>query len=296
MLPAMILAAGLGTRLRPLTEVRAKALVPVGDRPLLAHAIESLRAAGVSEVVINAHHLPEELGAFAASHGLAVSTEGELLGTAGGVAHARELLGQGEIIIWNGDVISDIDVSALVRAHEGGASDATLVVRARPRGQGNVGLDEAGRVVRLRQQAFGPEASGGEFLCVQVLGEGLRRLLPDRGCLVGDLYIPALRHGATVRAVVHAGRWHDIGALGAYLEANLDWLAARAATSWVGPGARVGDGVVLDRALLGEGASVTGSGRVERSVVWPGATVATPVADAIVMPGRVVKVTASPLP
>ena len=290
MLPAMILAAGLGTRLRPLTDVRAKALVPVGDRPLLAHAIESLRAAGASELVINAHHLSEELGAFAASHGLAVSVESELLGTAGGVAYARELLGKGEIIIWNGDVISDIDVSALVRNHQRDSSEATLVVRPRPRGQGNVGIDEAGRVVRLRQEAFGPEVRGGDFLCVHVLGEGLRRLLPDRGCLVGDLYIPALRRGATVRAVEYSGRWYDIGALGPYLEANLEWLAARATTSWVGPGARVGDAVVLDRALLGEGASVTGAGRVERSVVWPGAAVEAPVSDAIVMPDRVVKV------
>lgn len=286
----MILAAGLGTRLRPLTNVRAKALVPVGDRPVVAHVLDALRAAGVSQFVVNAHHLPEDLCAFARDHDVAVSAENELLGTAGGVARARDLLGAGDVLVWNGDVVAGIDVRALVLAHEGAAADATLVVRPCPRGEGNVGIDSRGHVVRLRQEAFAEEARGGEFLCVHVLGRGLRALVPEHGCLVGDVYIPALGRGATVRAVEYRGPWHDIGSLGAYLEANLAWLSARGARTWLGPGATVAATAELDDTLLGEGASATGTGRIQRCVVWPGATVQAPLADAVVMPGRVVRV------
>jgi mannose-1-phosphate guanylyltransferase len=290
MLPAMILAAGLGTRLRPLTEVRPKALVPVGDRPVLAHALDALRAAGVTSFTVNTCHLSEELGVFAESAGVAISAERELLGTAGGVARAGPLLGKGDVIIWNGDVVSDVDVEALVGAHRVHGAEATLAVRPRPAGEGNVGIDEGGRIVRLRREAFGPEVRGGEFLGVHVLGEGLRALLPPRGCLVGDVYLPALRRGATVRAVGHTGFWHDIGGLAAYLEANLAWLRARKATSWVGPGATIDVGALLELAVLGQGASAGGSGRITRSVVWPGARVEGPISDAVVIPGRVVRV------
>jgi mannose-1-phosphate guanylyltransferase len=286
----MILAAGLGTRLRPLTDVRAKPLVPVGDRPALAHTLDALRAAGLSRFVVNAHHLPGDLHVFARRTGVAVSEESDLLGTAGGVARAGDLLGEGDVVVWNGDVVADIDVRALVQAHESAATEATLVVRRGPRGQGNVGIGPGGRIVRLRQQSFGDEAAGGEFLGVQVLGRRLRALLPDRGCLVGDLYIPALGRGASLRAVEHVGFWHDIGTLGAYLEANLAWLRARAARHWLGEAATVEGPVELDGAVLGAGASATGEGRIARCVVWPGASVRAPLSDAIVLPGQVVSV------
>src|ERR1019366_6180162 len=98
--PAMVLAAGLGTRLRPLTDHRAKALVPVGDRPALAHVVNRLRAAGISRVVVNAHHHLDQLRAFASGEaGLhpALSEETDLLGTAGCIAHAKAVPGEGDV-------------------------------------------------------------------------------------------------------------------------------------------------------------------------------------------------------
>jgi mannose-1-phosphate guanylyltransferase len=292
----MILAAGLGTRLRPLTDVCAKALVPVGDRPVLGHALDVLRAGGVTRCVINAHHRPGDLRAFAEARSVAVSMEDELLGTAGGVARARNLLGEGDVLVWNGDVVADIDVASLLRAHAAAPAEATLTIRARAAGEGNVGVDAAGRVVRIRQVRTGAEVQGGEFLGVSVLAEELRRRLPGQGCLVGDFWIPALERGAGLRAFEHAGAWHDIGSLSAYLAANLAWLRARRAASWLGEGAKAEASVVLDGALLGCGACVAGAGRVERTVVWPGATATAPVSDAVVLPapgtggGRVVPV------
>jgi mannose-1-phosphate guanylyltransferase len=290
MAAAMILAAGLGTRLRPLTEVCAKPLVPVGDRPVLAHVLDALRAGGVSRCVLNTYHLPEDVRAFARERSVGVSTEEELLGTAGGVAHARALLGDGDVVVWNGDVIANVDVGALLRAHGAAPAEATLVIRERPAGEGNVGLDEGGRVVRLRQARVGKEVRGGEFLGVSVLAESFRRTLPALGCLVGDSWIPALEHGAVLRVREHRGAWHDIGSLPAYLDANLAWLRARGLTSWLGEGARAEPGTMLDEALLGPGATAVGAGTVARAVVWAGATVRGPVSEAVVLPDRVVPV------
>ncbi len=224
----MVLAAGLGTRLRPLSDVCAKPLVPVGDRPALAHVIERLRAAGATRIVVNAHHRVSDLRAFVAAQpgGVALSEEHELLGTAGGLAGARPLLGQGDVLVWNADILANVDARALIEAHRREASEATLVVQPLPMGAGSVGLDASGRVVRLRQERFGEEARGGEFLGIHVLGAALRPLLPARGGLIEDVYVPALARGASIRAMMHTGRWHDVGSIGAYLEANRAWLVA----------------------------------------------------------------------
>ncbi len=290
----MVLAAGMGTRLRPLTDLCPKPLVPVGDRPALDHALDQLRRAGATRVVVNAHHRAADVVRFAerAGGGLRVSEEGELLGTAGGVRHAATALGEGDVLVWNADILADVDARALHETHatraqrEGTA--AALVVRSRARGQGNVGLDAAGRVVRLRDRSFAAEASGGEFLGIHVLGESLRARLPERGCLVGDVYIPALERGVRLIAFLHEGAFFDIGSVESYLAANLAWLRARRLERWTGPGARVDPGVVLREAVVGEGASVSGAGSLERCVVWPGAEATGPLADAIVAPGLVV--------
>jgi mannose-1-phosphate guanylyltransferase len=279
-LPAMILAAGLGTRLRPLTDRLAKPLVPVGDRPAVSHVIERLRAAGVPRIVLNAHHHAAQLRAFVATQAaVALSEEPELLGTAGGVARAAPLLGGGDVLIWNADILADIDAQALVAAH---ASEATLVVQPMPAGQGSIGVDAAGRIVRLRAERFGEETSGGQFPGVYVLGEALRSRLPERGGIIEDLLVPALARGATLRAFPFTGTWRDIGTIDSYLEANVAWLRDRGVARWVGPGAYVADGVVLESAVVGAGASVVGRGLVTRAVVWPGARATAPLEGRVV--------------
>lgn len=287
----MILAAGLGTRLAPLTDWRAKALVPFGDRPLLAHLAARLSGAGIDRLVVNAHHRADEVAAFVRDHlqNASVSAERDLLGTAGGVAHARPLLGRGDILIWNADIVADVDANALFAAHvaaqQNGAvqQDATLVVRPRPKGEGAVGIDASGKVVRLRTETTADgEISGGDFLGIHVLGEKLREALPEVGCLVGDLYLPAMRRGARLGIAPFSGTFWDIGTPASYLAANLAWLDAQRAPAWTAPSARVGPGVELRRAIVGEGAAVEGAGSLENCVIWPGARTKAPKNGAIV--------------
>ena len=286
MLPAMVLAAGLGTRLRPLTDRRAKPLVPVGDRPALAHVLGHLQAAGVTRAVVNAHHHADQVGAFVGAQewDVRVSEERDLLGTAGGIAHARGLLGEGDVLVWNADILAEVDVRGLVEAHALHPSEAMLLVQPLQAGQGPVGVDRDGRVVRLRTARFGDEVGGGQFLGVHVLGATLRQRLPAVGGLIEDVLIPALARGETLRVHPFEGAWHDIGTVASYLAANLAWLAARGQTAWVAPGATVGVGVTLDRAILGEGASVDGRGAIVRSVVWAGVRATAPLDGAVVTP------------
>jgi mannose-1-phosphate guanylyltransferase len=189
--------------------------------------------------------------------------------------------------VWNADILGDIDVKALLGAHASGESAeqparATLVVQPLARGEGSVGLDAAGAVVRLRQERVADEDFGGEFLGVHVLGEALRASLPARGCLVGDVYIPALLRGEKLGVHVHRGGFFDVGTLTGYTQANRAWLAARSATYWLGAGARVAPGVVLDRAIVGAGATLGGEGSVTRCILWPGVTTTAPLSDSIV--------------
>jgi mannose-1-phosphate guanylyltransferase len=278
----MVLAAGLGTRLRPLTNTLPKPILPVGDGTPLALVLKRVGAVQAPRVVVNAHHGAARLRALVEAEfpGVALSEERELLGTAGGLAQAAPDLGAGDVLVWNADCLLEPDLEALVAEHVASKAEATLLVRRRPRGEGAVGVGADGRVVRLRDQAVAGETSGADFLSVHVVGRALRSNLPTVGCLVADVYIPAIRRGATLRVVSYDGPFFDIGSPRTYLDANLAWLAPRAA--WLGAGAAVAPGVTLDRALVGAGAVVRGHGRLERCVIWPGASAVAPLRDCIV--------------
>ena len=119
---AMVLAAGLGTRMRPLTLLRAKPALPVMNRPLIHWTLERLARHGVREVVINLHHLPGSVTRAVgdgSAFGLKVhfTRERTILGTGGGPRKARALLGEGPVLIVNGDVLFDFDLGALMRQH-----------------------------------------------------------------------------------------------------------------------------------------------------------------------------------
>jgi len=296
---AMVLAAGFGTRLRPLTEERPKPAVPVGDRTILGHIAATLARGGIARLVVNCHHLPEVLRRSVREDPLSlpvvvVDEKERILGTAGGVANARAALGPGAVLVHNGDILADLDVRRLLADHDPAAS-ATLAVAAwQPAGAGTVGVDERGRVVRLRGRTFGREHRSADFIGVQIVSAELRRRLPPRGCLVGDVYLPELAGGALVQTSPAAAGWSDLGTIRAYWEANLSWLAAHHPGGFSGAGAAVGADVVVVDSVVGAGARVGGAGRLSRVVAWPGAPVQAPLSDAVVLTsGRVVPVPAA---
>ena len=134
---AFIFAAGLGTRLKPLTDTMPKALVPVGGKPLLAHVIEKLKAAGCKKIVINIHHFGEMIIDYVKSQnnfGVEILFSDErqmLLETGGAIKHAVDLLGDEPFLIHNVDILSNVDLKALIAAHSKADSAATLLVSKR---------------------------------------------------------------------------------------------------------------------------------------------------------------------
>ncbi len=312
MTKAMILAAGFGTRLRPLSLELPKPLVWVGDRPAIAHIAERLVAAGITEIVVNTHHRAEAFSPdlLARVPGrLSIVTEPEILGTGGGLANAAPLLGEGDVVVWNGDILTPLDVTALLAAaaRETGADSkrqkdepprggpfaklpgagspegatpsikgATLAIVPRPRGQGTVGIDAGGFVVRLRGERFGEEVAGGDFLGVSVVTEALRRTLPIPGCLVGEGMLPWLRSGGTIGTFRADVTWEDIGSVDAYLRANARWLHDTGRSSFTAATAHVAPGIETKSSVIGEGATVTGEGLLEGCVIWPGAVARAP--------------------
>jgi mannose-1-phosphate guanylyltransferase len=300
MTSALILAAGFGTRLRPLTLELPKPAVPVGDRPLLAHVARACRAGGVSSLVVNAHHEHEKLRSIINELALDIQVvvEERIRGTAGGVAGARSLYEPGPVLVWNGDILTQAPVPELLELAS--RRDAqVLAVSPRPAGEGTVGLDEDGSVVRLRGQVFGREVRGADYIGVSALGPGVLPLLPASGCLFGDVALPHLRKGGRVWTLPSPAPWSDLGDLGQYVAANFAWLDHRLALnpqsstlnpqSWLAPSAVVAPSVSVERCLIGAHARVSGTGRVSEVIAWPGAAVSAPLARAVVLAsGRVV--------
>ncbi|HMI83005.1 MAG TPA: nucleotidyltransferase family protein [Polyangiaceae bacterium] len=279
MTAAIVLSAGLGTRLAPLTDELAKPLMPVGDRPVLAHVVTAISEAGIATIVANTHHRSGDFTQPIARLNAKVHLvhEPRILGTAGGVANAASVLGDGSVLIWNGDIIApDLDLAAVLAADERASADTLWVVEPTARGAGTVGLDDDGRVVRLRGERFGDETTGGDFLGIQVMSDDLRRTLPREGCLVADVTLPLLRRGGRVASFLYRGDWDDIGQPSSLLRANLRWLERQQLAAWSAGGAVVEGGAALERSLVGEGAVVSGAGILRECVVFPGARVTAP--------------------
>ncbi len=275
------MAAGYGTRLRPLTDALPKPLLPIGDRPLLKRLLERFASdlEGVP-IGVNASHLAGAIADFQKSSTVPFSlvSESRPLGTAGGILGIRRELPGGPTLVWNGDILSDAPLSDLSAMHELGVR-ATLFVVSRPKGEGNVGMREDGRVVRLRKTAYGSEARGGDFVGIHVLSGDVP--LPEQGCIVGDVYLPLLARGEPVMAKPFPSTFVDIGTPEAFFAANLAWLGDR--ESWAHPTAKV-DGI-LQRAIVGRGARVRGD--LTDVVVLPFAEAKGPLARAIVWSGGV---------
>jgi mannose-1-phosphate guanylyltransferase len=291
MASAIVLCAGFGSRLRPLTDELPKPLVPVGDRSILEHALGSLSRAGFTEAVINVHHLAAlfEQQPRRLERGLAVRVvvEAEIRGTAGGVAGSRAHLQSAPVLVWNGDILVDPPLDQLVAGTE--PHSFCLGVAPRALGEGTVGLDARGNVVRLRGERFGTEVSGGDYVGVLALGGELLSALPERGCLFGDVALPLLRRGGVLRSVPVRSAWTDAGDVTHLLAANWAWLAERELGAFVGEGAQVSRAVQLRQSVVGAGARVSGDGALELCVVCPGASAVAPLRNAIVSPsGRVI--------
>jgi N-acetyl-alpha-D-muramate 1-phosphate uridylyltransferase len=206
---AMILAAGRGVRMRPLTDETPKPLLDLGGRPIIEWTIERLARAGFVDLVINHAHLGHLIeAALGDGHRLGVSirysAEGEALETAGGIANALHLLGGDPFLVANGDIYCDFDFTSL-RMRDLGGSLAHLVLVANPahHPQGDFALDGT----QVRDQGAPRWTFSGIGLYRPALFESVR---PGDKAKLAPLLRPAMAHGL-VTGEIHGGQWHDIG-------------------------------------------------------------------------------------
>jgi NDP-sugar pyrophosphorylase family protein len=223
---AMILAAGLGTRLRPLTERTPKPLVEIAGHPLVAYGLGLLRAHGIHDVVVNLHHLSDQVVTAlgdGSRYGVRIhySREEALLDTGGGIRHAAPLLDEiggrsggpgGPIVIANSDVISEIPVSDVVRLHRRRGALVTLVLREDPRAAsyGLFEADEEGRIRRfLAEGEPDPRRRPLMFASLQVIERSLIDRMPrDRAFgTMSELYPALFRAGERFFAYEYRGLW-----------------------------------------------------------------------------------------
>lgn len=286
----MILAAGLGTRMRPFSDLLPKPVLPVLGIPLVAWPLAWLARHGATEVVLNLHHLPEAMRSAAeawAPPGLALhfSEEPALLGTGGGIRRAEAFLRESDpSIVVSGDMICDLDLGALIARHRARGDRMTTALREDPRAErfGTIGVDAAGRVRRIARrfeldhQRRG-ETAAGVNVSVYLFAARAFDSFPDRDEFnhLDDWMAPALAAGADdLRGEVLSPAdllWEPVGTPGEYLAANL----RRPAVSYFDAAARARAlGVRLEPdVVIGAGAHLGRDVRLRRAVVWGGESV-----------------------
>lgn len=269
---AVVMAGGLGSRLRPLTTAVPKPLLPVVGRPMVEHTMRLLQHHAVDEIVLTVQHLSTALRRYFGDGSefgvdLAYATEHRPLGTAGGV---RLAAGEWEddFLVVSGDAVTDLDLSELRAFHHDRQADLTLctVRRADPREFGLVETDGDGRVTRFHEKpgwgtVFGDTVSTGIYV---VSPRVLRDMPSDREWDWSTDVIPRLLdRGATVCARVSDGYWEDVGDLPAYRRVQVDALERRVRLDIPGhevrPGVWIGEGVSLAATVEIEGPAYIGS-------------------------------------
>ncbi len=272
----MVLAAGLGLRMRPLTEKRAKPALPVLGRPLIQHTLERLRLAGVRDVVINLHHKPGSVRRVVGDgrrFGLRVrySHEPRILGTGGGPRKARRLLRGPSVLLVNGDMLFDFDLRWLLERHRRSGAPATLALLPNPdpSAYGAVVTDAAGRILSLAGRPRPARGRVSLFTGVQVLDPALlERLPPGASDSVRDLYAPLVAEGVRLLGVRVRGAWYDLGGPAQYLASQRLMLRRLGLARVVERSARVEPGARVTAAVVGAGCWIARGARVEASVLW----------------------------
>jgi NDP-sugar pyrophosphorylase family protein len=292
---AMILAAGFGTRLFPLTIDRTKPAIPFLGKPLVGYVAEYVAKFGITDIVVNLHHQPQSVidalgdgGRFGVDIRYTVE-QPAILGTAGALDHARSELERDTFVIVNGKIISDIDIGEAIEAHKRSGAIATMVLKPNhKREKFTVVYTTDGHI-----DHFGPHAEPvGEaelrdtdheivtplmFTGIHICEPEILDLIP-RGVFsdtVTDIYIPYIKGGGKIAAHVAEGEWHELSTIPRYLDISLAMMGTcdihfgRNCT--LGGAASLRDSIIWDNVKIGDGATLYRTILADGVVIEPGA-------------------------
>jgi mannose-1-phosphate guanylyltransferase len=294
---AVVLVGGFGTRLRPLTLTTPKPMLPVGHVPIIERLVDNLARGGVDEVTLALGFKPEPfVEAFPAGvcNGVALryAVEPQPLDTAGAIRFAAEFSGIDDtFVVANGDILTDLDIAALVAFHRDRSAEASihLIGVEDPSAFGVVETDADGRVARFVEKpppgtAPSNEINAGTYVLEPSVVE---RIAPDRKVSIERVTFPEVVAGGRLFAMATDDYWIDAGNPSLYRKANLDLLDGRRGHTAVGvhPGSRVDPSASVSSSVVGEGAKVAAGATVTGSVLLPSAIVGerAVVTDSVVM-------------
>lgn len=285
---SMILAAGYGTRLWPLTVDRTKPAIPVLNRPLVGYVAEYLSRYGCTDVVVNLHHQPESVrNALGDGSRFGVRLhyvfEPLILGTSGALDNARELLDDDTFVVVNGKIVTDISLTEAFETHRRTGALATLVLQPNAaRERFSVVETQNGLVTGFGGMPAPPSRSNADnqpdtaaplmFTGIQILEPRIFDYIP-RGVFshtTTDVYPQAIAQGERVAAHIAGGNWYELSTIPRYLEINLALLAAQNRDVLMGEGCNVNGGADVRQSILWDGVTIDEGARVSRSILADG--------------------------
>ena len=287
---AFVLGAGLGLRLRPLTEDLPKPLVPIFQKPLITFALDHLAAAGVKSFVVNTHHLPAAFdsviaGGLYREHPVSLVHEPVLLETGGGIKNAQPWLGTKPFIAYSGDVLTDLPLEPLLEEHFRNGNDVTLALRETGLASNIAFCDSNGRVVDIGNRYGHP--GNYDYANVSVWSPKIFERIPsDKKVSFIPVLAEWLGDGGRIGGVIsQEGRWWNLGSRAEYLAVHRTLSAEAWRPNYVQPSAwpiRIAPDATIDPSAHVRGCSSIGAGCrigagaiVEDSILWPGAQIAS---------------------
>ena len=274
----MILSAGYGTRLWPLTEDRTKPALPILGKPLVGYVAEYLAGYGCDEIVVNLHHRPESVRqALGDGSDFGVKLhyveEPEILGTSGAIDNARALLGGDTFVVVNGKIITDIDLDAAFETHRRVKAIATLVLLPNAACEKFSIVKTAAGLLR----GFGgmpvredfPNEPPLMFTGIQILDHRIFDYIPRStfSHSTTDVYPQAIANGERVAVHVANGNWYELSTIPRYLDISLRLLGERGESVTAGSGCEIAAGAQVEQSILWDDVVVETGARVRRAIL-----------------------------
>ena len=299
---AMVLAAGFGTRLQPLTHVLPKPMFPVLGRPLLSHTFDILESANITDVAVNVHHLPDFIINYFEKQklhdlNLHFSREEKILGTAGGIKKMEGFLEGGPFILINSDIITNIKLDKVIDFHKKNNSRLTLVVRQdiSPEQYDSIEICKDGRIVHFvgaSSMNIPGNTTRVMFTGIQIIEPEIFKRIPEgQFCGTTESIFPQMiKDEVPVYGYLHNGYWKDMGNRENYLQVNSDALDERVSLKGVSPNELnnplIIPPVLVDRncqvaensqigpyTVIGPNCNIKSGAIIENSILWEGVTI-----------------------
>lgn len=298
---AIVLSAGYGTRLWPLTEDRTKPAIPILGKPLVGYVAEYLAAYGIDEIVVNLHHRPESVRRALGDGSrfgvkLHYVEEPVILGTSGALDNTREFFERETFVVVNGKIITDIDLSAALETHRSTNALATLVLLENTRRERfSVVETEGGRITRFAGMPVENETGPVPlmFTGIHILEPRIFEYVP-RGVFsdsVIHVYPQAIANGEIVAAHVASGKWRELSTLRRYIDISVELLRENGKSYVAGEDVSIAEGASVTESVLWDEVKVGAGARVNRAVLADNVTIAEGevIENAVVVPRQLVE-------